>query len=256
MTIFGPDISSYQSGLDLGRLGSASFVIAKTTEGTYYTDAELCVRSASDPSNQLQLNMGTPICVIDGCNTSVLAKGLCGGHYSRVLAGKDPRAGGPIGHRLPRDSSVEDRFWAKVNKDGPLATERPELGACWVWTASIKPNGYGQFNAGLSGNRNAHRYAYELSIGEIPAGHQLDHLCRNRGCVRPDHLEPVTQQENLRRGFPGAHQRAKTHCPAGHPYEGDNLLLHTRRDGGVARNCRECANASHRRRYHAKRALA
>lgn len=117
-----------------------------------------------------------------------------------------------------------DRFWAKVDRSGG-----PD--ACWNWTASTTADGYGRFrvrpeSSGESQKALAHRVAYELLVGPIPDGLQIDHLCRNRGCVNPAHLEPVTGQENTLRGdtIPASHA-AQTHCTRGHLLSGANLRL-------------------------------
>lgn len=104
-----------------------------------------------------------------------------------------------------------------------------ESTGCWLWTGTMNSYGYGILIAG-SGSKGtsktlmAHRLSYERHVGPIPAGLDLDHLCRVRNCINPAHLEPVTRRENLLRGqtLPAANV-AKTHCPQGHPYAGDNL---------------------------------
>ena len=113
------------------------------------------------------------------------------------------------------------------------------VGECWLWTAGKAPNGYGK--CWLDGRTvGAHRAIYELLVGPIPEGLVIDHLCRVRHCVNPDHLEPVTQQENLLRGDTfQARNRAKTHCPQGHPYDESN----TRMFAGK-RACRTCGRKS------------
>ena len=121
--------------------------------------------------------------------------------------------------------SIQDRFWGKVDKNGPTG--------CWLWTASITRSGYGHFRIG-SKLHPAHRVAYELSIGQIPEGLQLDHLCRVRRCVNPKHLEPVTNQENCLRGDNA--QRRKTHCPKGHPYDVKNTI-HKKDNRRICRTC-------------------
>lgn len=131
-----------------------------------------------------------------------------------------------------------DRFWAKVNKAGPLPEYAPEIGVCWLWTAYIEPRGYGVFRpSGCSTNVKAHRWAYEALVGSIPAGLTLDHLCRVRHCVNPTHLEPVTNRENgLRGNTVAAINARKTHCVNGHEFTPENTT--TRSDGG--RRCQIC----------------
>jgi hypothetical protein len=108
-----------------------------------------------------------------------------------------------------------------------------------------KRTGYGKF--WRDGKTvSAHRVAYELFVGPIPAGMQIDHLCRNRLCVRPEHLQLATVRENLLRGNThAAANAAKTHCPAGHPYDEQN----TYRPPDGSRMCKECMRAKDRRRY-------
>lgn len=116
------------------------------------------------------------------------------------------------------------------------------MDGCWYWTAARYASGYGRFRLGSmhDGTRRvatAHRLAYETMVGAVPAGLELDHLCRNRACVNPAHLEPVTRRENLLRGATiPAGNAAKTHCPKGHAYDARNTR--TTKDG--SRVCRRC----------------
>src|SRR5581483_1993568 len=124
-----------------------------------------------------------------------------------------------------------ERFLARIVK-GP---------GCWEWNGAHTAAGYAET---WNGKRPilAHRVSYQHFVGPIPEGLTIDHLCRNRGCVRPDHLEPVSHAENMRRGNTVARMNAnKTHCPLGHPY--DTVL----KNGGRA--CRECWRIKNRRRF-------
>ena len=110
---------------------------------------------------------------------------------------------------------------------------------CIEWIASLNGVGYGQFYLGPGlGNCGAHRWSYEHHVGPIADGLELDHLCRNRACVNPEHLEPVTHRVNALRGAGvGAIAASKTHCPWGHPYSGPNLYIYP--TSGY-RGCRAC----------------
>ena len=107
---------------------------------------------------------------------------------------------------------------------------------CWEWQGTKDRAGYGRFGSGKRGTNIVHRIAYLALVGPIPEGKELDHLCRNRGCCNPDHLEPVTHRVNLQRGVQGA----VTHCKWGHELSGDNLKLARRKNGDLFRQCRPC----------------
>lgn len=126
-----------------------------------------------------------------------------------------------------------ERFWSKVDKNG--------RNGCWVWTRSLS-FGYGRFNINHLRWVKAHRFAYETLVEPVPEGLCLDHLCRNRRCVNPDHLEPVTMKVNLQRG--NNWQRDKTHCKHGHEFTPDNTVW---RKG--FRKCRECNRITCQRTY-------
>lgn len=176
-------------------------------------------------------------CAVAGCGKPSRPHrraGLCSMHTTRMerhacLA--DPRR------------SAEERILSKFTKG--TSSE------CWAWQGPMSSNGYG--NIPLETGRgaratSAHRAVYLILVGEIPAGLDLDHLCRNRRCVNPAHLEPVTRQENIRRAA-----AFKTECAQGHAYSEENTYYPPSRP--TVRVCRECvANIQRRRRANRKAA--
>lgn len=133
---------------------------------------------------------------------------------------------------------IEQRLWPRVDKSGD----------CWIWQGALTTWGYGTIR--YKGRPcQAHRVAYELLVGPIPDGMQLDHICRVRACVNPAHLEPVTNRENVLRGFGiTANHAGKTHCIHGHPFDEANTY-HIKNGH---RQCRTCT----RDRMRARRAKA
>lgn len=166
-------------------------------------------------------------CSTPGCPRTAFARQSCRFHYQRAYRAQQLDS-------LPGQMSLEQRFWAKVDKSGD----------CWLWTAAIcQTGGYGRVK--VDGKMlKAHRVAYELTIGPIPDGLTLDHLCRVRRCVNPAHLDPCTMGENTSRGTTWLVHRSKTHCPHGHPYSGENLRV----DKQGYRHCRTCARDQYARR--------
>lgn len=126
----------------------------------------------------------------------------------------------------------KQRFYQNVNMRGPVPAHRPDIGQCWVWTGPVDEKGYGRSHDGER-PRKAHNYSYEMEYGAVPSGLEPDHLCRNRPCVRPGHLEAVTHRENCQRA-----KYANPECSKGHmlPEPGPN----------GHRVCRECANERNR----------
>jgi hypothetical protein len=126
------------------------------------------------------------------------------------------------------EQTPEQRFWPKVRRGAKHE--------CWEWLATRIPDGYGYFRVG-SPSRSvlAHRFAYESLVGSIDDGLVIDHLCRNRGCVNPAHMEVVTSAENTRRGR--FWNRDKTHCIHGHEFTPENTYTYA----NGKRRCKTCA---------------
>lgn len=169
-------------------------------------------------------------CAAPGCDRPFYCRGHCVMHYERM------RKRGSLDLPLKPDRlSVL------------LARTQPGPDGCRLWTGYRDRAGYGRTHRGL-----AHREIYTLAVGPIPVGLTIDHLCMRPGCVNPEHLEAVTQRENISRGYSWAAsiglRQAKTQCPKGHPYDEMNTRITT----SGARACRECGR-NNKRRWDARR---
>jgi hypothetical protein len=159
------------------------------------------------------------MCSVESCIKPATARTWCQAHYMRWK-----RTGSPEGTSR---KSPEERFWKYVKKN--------DIG-CWLWIGSISTHGYGQ----LSVNKRpvfAHRFSYELHKGKIPTGLDIDHLCRVRKCVNPQHLEAVTRRVNISRGNGPVAIAVKTgKCSRGHVFDESNTYVAP----SGKRRCRKC----------------
>lgn len=175
--------------------------------------------------------MSERTCTIESCDRTREARGWCHKHYEHWR-----RYGDPVKPQPRVTASPEVRFWVKVTKTP----------GCWIWTAFKTAGGYGMFKVSSDQTVMAHRFAYESLRGPIPEGLELDHLCRVRECVNPDHLEPVTSQVNHHRSSSvGGVNARKTHCKRGHPFDEVNTY---RAPNGKGRDCRACKRVRDSRR--------
>lgn len=181
--------------------------------------------------------MPNATCIVDDCGNRTHSRGLCNRHYKRHQSHGDV----PI---LPR-KTVASRLWDKVDKTD----------TCWLWTGYTTPDGYGVMAGEREGDRNrtsgVHRVSYELLVGPIPAGLEIDHLCQVRNCVNPDHLEPVTRDENARRA--GVRQ---THCISGHEFTEQNTRIRASDGARICRTCESGDRAEHRKGVRRGRAIS
>ena len=168
----------------------------------------------------------TLVCSVQSCKRPSRTRGWCTLHYKRWWRIGDPLA---THHIVGNDVA---RFWSYINLTD----------SCWLWTGCLQPRGYGQFSIQPRRTVRAHRWSYEHFVGPIPESFELDHLCRTRACVRPDHLEVVSHAENVRRGDAGKHWAIKTRCPRGHEYTEENTRVYRGK-----RHCRACDREPHRR---------
>lgn len=139
--------------------------------------------------------------------------------------------------------------WAQERIASSIAVD--DGTGCWVWMGALTDKGYGRIHAGGKTQR-AHRFSYEAFVGPIPSGLTIDHLCRNRACVAPGHLEPVTQAENLRRSSVviTTINAGKTECRNGHSYDEANTYYAP----NGSRRCITCRNEGLARHYSRRRA--
>lgn len=160
----------------------------------------------------------------------------------------------PDGAEYLLDEYDAARFWSKVNRSGGTAHHDDPLstatGECWVWTGSTAVDTYVRFQVHGKWHQG-HRIAYRDFGGKIDDGLKLDHLCRNKRCVNPAHLEPVSQIENVQRGIVGN----KTHCPSGHEYNETNTRIENRRGSNI-RICKPCLKAQRHEQYLARKSAA
>lgn len=180
-------------------------------------------------------------CEVPKCARRHFGHGMCLMHYKRWR-----KYGDPMITKRDMSLTMKERFWAKVDKNGP--------NGCWIWTASRDDYGYGQFRGMAHGN-GAHRYSWELVNGPIPEGLVIDHfVCENPPCVNPAHMIVTTNRHNVTRsGSLGMLNARKTHCVRGHPFDASNTS-YTKTGTRVCKTCQR--ERSRERRARERRGAA
>lgn len=188
-----------------------------------------------------------PVCLITACELPSRMYGYCVGHYYRVHRGLD------------LETPLRSRHRTVLDRISSLFVVGDE---CWEWTGSKNPHGYGKFE-----NRGAHAVVYEILVGPVPPGLELDHKCHSenescpggrscphRACVRPSHLQPISQEQNIlqSRTALAAINARKTECIHGHSFDQENTY-YQKRNGHLHRGCRICQRASGQRQREKKR---
>lgn len=166
------------------------------------------------------------ICTVVWCSNPQVGRGYCKSHYARWYRHGDPL----LGRRYYAKGSELDRIKTFYDVDS---------NGCWIWNGAKSKTGHGNWLASDGKHYPAYRRLYEMTIGSVPKGLQLDHICRIPSCVNPNHLEPVTAKENQHRSpiTLASINISKTHCPMGHEYTIDNTYYRPKNRG---RKCRRC----------------